>query len=778
MNQIGGHFTKNGVVRNWPARAILSLNGNGLGEQHEDTIVIVRNTTVFPDGEAPPDFNTFDPEATGITWQVYGEYWYNGRTEEGGNFRDAWAKTPADYYQILNEQGGGGDDAFAIQRTLDIERAIMQAANADGRKCCILNLADGNPDFETWKRMFAPFIIEAWDSDGNIYGRHLYGYDDLILPDGTPSVQVQRVLDELDYLKANGYGGGVVLTETGIMGGYDVADFQAFHFQITKLEQLLRPYADMLIGFCWWECGDAKDFRADYTDHLKQMTPYMEQHSIPGWRKETEPPIPPPVDHAHPELQLEIDVLAAWQKEQDDKLAALTARIETLEAYHKPPETGIIPPPPPGSIIIDVSAYNIVNWQTIKCAGAIVRTSNGMGSASTTPEGVDKRLWEHLEGIAESGRPFGLYHFYNKKAGLNQIGLFIDIVSDAIQNGFTPTMGLWLDFEDGSPDNESVIRSAFEELNRQNKTGQPIGVYSRMSWWNPRVKKENSWPCDLKLQNWTAAWVNSPAHPISVPPSPTSSFLGMHHWQRNKTAVWQFTSAGGRIVGHHQDSLDVGYWYGFGDYWDCNETPPEEPISTDFMIPDPAAWVVVDRGPAGGEDIFTLFKDDQMIRIKNHAQGEWYTADGLWRIRDTSPAPDSQGNDRLYMQTTNGQPGGQIAPAQCEIGKMYTFYSDVQFYRKSDCQPLDENSGKNAPSTFKLVEIRDNYTFTETGLTVDRLWITEQTGETQLYAMKDGRKIGWCGGGARQPGNTWTAVPREIHFDRHIPQEEPQRYCE
>ena len=79
---IGIHATKNGI-KQLPSRAILSLNGVGLGgdEIHQDTIKIVRDTRVFPDGEAPPDFNSFVPGD--VTWQQYGEYWYSQRTENG-----------------------------------------------------------------------------------------------------------------------------------------------------------------------------------------------------------------------------------------------------------------------------------------------------------------------------------------------------------------------------------------------------------------------------------------------------------------------------------------------------------------------------------------------------------------------------------------------------------------------------------------------------------------------------------------------------------------------
>ena len=121
--------------------------------------------------------------------------------------------------------------------------------------------------------------------------------------------------------------------------------------------------------------------------------------------------------------------------------------------------------------------------------------------------------------------------------------------------------------------------------------------------------------------------------------------------------------------------------------------------------------------------------------------------------------------------------GGQIAPSKAELGATYTFYSDVQFYAKSNCDPLSENSGLNAPSTFTLLKVLDNHTFS-TGLTVDRLFVTMQTGELQLYAVYQGRNVGWVGGGSEQGNNEWAAEPREIYFNRTIPQDVPNRYCQ
>ena len=260
----------------------------------------------------------------------------------------------------------------------------------------------------------------------------------------------------------------------------------------------------------------------------------------------------------------------------------------------------------------------------------------------------------------------------------------------------------------------------------------------------------------------------------------TGNSNGSHLHLTLKRKGFTYVDGNGESWPYNIHDSDV-YLRGFDNVtWPSEPEPPTgETHNTDFMRADPTAWRVVKRADGSGEDVWELrLSDIEDCRVKNTAQGEWYEyrTDGVYRLRDTSPAPDSKGNDRLYQQHTNGVLGGQIAPIEAEIGKVYEYFSDVQFKRKSDCADLAENSGDNARSTFLLKEIIDNHTFS-TDVTVDKLWVTVQTGEVQLYAEKDGRKLGWVGGGSSQDGNTWSAELSEIYFDRQIPQNEPDKYC-
>jgi hypothetical protein len=275
-------MTRNGIG-GYPARIVISINGNGLGagEQAPGTLTIFRDTTVYV--ERPSDLYTH-PLATTIE---YAQYWYD-------RLRPIWQRNRADYYTITNE--GVGHDAAEVQRHIAYQRNIATLANRDGLRVVVGKLAVGTPHWDLWRQYYAPFVVEAWESGRNIYGRHIYGGGDLVdsngrIIDAAPNHPV-RILHELDALRSMGYGGGVVIAECGLDGGVGVVDWQRFHFQATKFEQALRPYADILIGLCWWELGNT-EFRADYTDRLRELRPYADSHQLGKWEPVTQP-VPPP----------------------------------------------------------------------------------------------------------------------------------------------------------------------------------------------------------------------------------------------------------------------------------------------------------------------------------------------------------------------------------------------------------------------------------------------------------------------------------------------------
>ena len=298
-----------------------------------------------------------------------------------------------------------------------------------------------------------------------------------------------------------------------------------------------------------------------------------------------------------------------------------------------------------------------------------------------------------------------------------------------------------------------------------------VGIYTRKSIWNPITSGQNNWWGGLPF--WVAAY--GVPNDGTIPPWPDGPFP-----VNGKTTcnIWQYSSEGQNVTDWDGDGLDLNI---VGPYPPNSPAPPPPPTGkaydTSFMRAEPGIWRVVRRSDGSGEDIWELPLDSQNdVRVKNANEGEWYFYGngGVWRTRDTSPAPQSDGTARLYL--LNDGSGGQIAPNEATVGVTYAYTNQVQFKAKSNCANLAENSG-TAVSTFLLKEVIQNYTFPTTGFTVDWLYVTVQTGETQLYAVHDGRRYGWVGGGASQDNNVWGGSLAEVYYDRAIPPAEPPKFC-
>lgn len=279
LSTIGAHMTENGIGSGYPSRVCLSIAGNGLGEQHPDTIRVFRDITVYNDG--PPDLHTH-PQRRSIE---FAQYWYD-------RLRPIWQANAnrADYFTITNELGGS--DPEHILDHIAYEANICQLAQADGLKCAVGKLAGDTPDLNTnlWEELYAPHIVDMWNQYGAIYARHVYG-GDLVDGNGAPTDDPpgnpQRAILEAAHLRSLGYGGGMVLAECGLDGGYGVADYGRFRAQVLGYADALKQYADIIIGLCFWEAGTS-GFEADYTEHLKMLRPYLDT-SLPKWEgKESE----------------------------------------------------------------------------------------------------------------------------------------------------------------------------------------------------------------------------------------------------------------------------------------------------------------------------------------------------------------------------------------------------------------------------------------------------------------------------------------------------------
>ena len=470
-------------------------------------------------------------------------------------------------------------------------------------------------------------------------------------------------------------------------------------------------------------------------------------------------------------------------------LVSLEGTVECDENPN-PPD----PQPPPEDseyrpLVIDVSHWQgVIDFATMAAQNVrAVMIKATEGETWVDPDFADN--WSNAE--PNFGNLRMPYHFYRFGADpIKQADHFVDTVINIA--------GSWaaafvVDVEDTNTAAKRDDLKLFLDL-VEYRTGFVPLIYTASWWWVPRLGG-TTWANNYGLieAEYQFDGTDSNKWPITINDAFLDKLINptiAADWQ--EWEFWQFTSKGNaKAFGATSSYIDVQIYNGtLGELKalvtrpstiDKPPTPPPtgKTYQTTFMRGEPGIWRVIRRVDGSGEDIWELpLMSDSDVRVKNTNEGEWYEyrADGVYRLRDTSPAPDSMGNERLYLLSINGVLGGKIAPAVAEVGKTYSYTNEVQFKRKSDCQNLSENSGL-APSTFLLKEVLDNYTFPETGFKVDRLYVTVQTGEVQLYGVKNGRLLGWIGGGANQDNNVWGGEIAEVYFDREIPQNEPPQYC-
>lgn len=199
---------------------------------------------------------------------------------------------------------------------------------------------------------------------------------------------------------------------------------------------------------------------------------------------------------------------------------------------------------------------------------------------------------------------------------------------------------------------------------------------------------------------------------------------------------------------------------------------------TRFMKADKTAWRVVRMPNGSQEDVQELDLGGGLYVRRKNQLAEWWKVDGsfFYLVHDTSPDKGQEGIERVYTLTKNGVAGAPKNPLSMKVGQKWTESGThhVQFRAKQGCANLSENSG-NATNSAELVAHKTNYIFNSFGqnLKVDEaIWI--KTGdETQIYARKDGKAIGWCGWSA--PWGSSEIV--ELYWDRAPMTTEPNRYC-
>lgn len=144
------------------------------------------------------------------------------------------------------------------------------------------------------------------------------------------------------------------------------------------------------------------------------------------------------------------------------------------------------------------------------------------------------------------------------------------------------------------------------------------------------------------------------------------------------------------------------------------------------------------RNAQGSQERFqTQVASDKIFYQTKNTQWEMMRFDDghIYRDVDTSP-----GDGRYYRLLENGQPGSRWIPRFWRPGETYTRARRVQFYRKSDCQPLEANSG-DVVDTMRFAAHYASYTF-RTGITLQDVIKLEWVNGGELYYYA--REYGLC----------------------------------
>lgn len=288
MTKLGAHI-KQGSRNNYdqlceakPAVVLAANEGGALVEAATKsgghTWTIFRDTTIYKD--APHGIDQATPaQARQMADSIYPQ------------LKAIWNLNPADFYTVLNEPAG--HHLEVMPNYIAYELRMMELAEADGRKLCLLNLAWGTPDdgnvaggdpnggIETWKQVYVPHIIRGF-SAGHIYGRHDYG----VMESGAAG----RGFQEAAYLRSIGQHGGIVFTELGYNAGDKFIGTAEFMTRSAQFDILMRQHSN-IIGCCIWTLGEWQGTNeANWEPAMLPLASYLIDNPTPKWEPE-EPPM-------------------------------------------------------------------------------------------------------------------------------------------------------------------------------------------------------------------------------------------------------------------------------------------------------------------------------------------------------------------------------------------------------------------------------------------------------------------------------------------------------
>lgn len=767
---------RNGYGKTAPyARGVVSFEHGALTkgvEVSDNCFTVWRDIAQWAIDPTDPDSPTNSDAPPGLENWTVAEARANARVQ-WPRTSARWAAHPADAYKITNEIGGS--DRKVVENLIAFEDEIIQINEEEGHPFTFLvaSCAGDSPHWDSgvWQDLFAPHIFKAWGL-GHIYSRHAYcGVNDstqlLMIKNGAPADNnVNRPFCEIEhFLLEFGTCGPIILGETGYV---TYPGEPLYSTQMVAYDDYIREHGyDKWIGFqCAFTYGDW--WKANIQDSSDALGLWMSKNIPTKWEPSFDDTEPPPDDecgqtptvkrmvHLLPQditleeeqqivtdfhaaknsfgyshddaivIQLSGDpersVVYVWEPERRNQadLEAMDACGVRWEAqYFKDTE-----PPAPGNPLTGLKLGYLFRYQY---------SNDYNGGRFNDPRNYGNGLHEGVDADVIGGEA-------NNKTGV--LCTYAGVVDRSLDSAGGYGKYVRVQHEN----NGSVFYTRYCHLDERYVsvgdtlvTGDAVGeVGTTGNVFGEHVHLNLEVP-GYGLSGYVVADVVDPApylpsDSMSLPPldnqPPSGKEINLRHYQVGIPTAF-------RVVKH-----------------------------------------VDGNGHETNEDVQDMWIDDKTVVMRKNQNGEWYRFVGNYRERllDTSPGPDSQGTQRVYRMTQDGTVGGRVNPTTINEGKRWvdTTSHHVQFYAKDGCRELPENSGDVVSACEARLE--KNVTFNAYGqnLTFDEVvYVMTNNGEEQMYGVYQGQVVGWIGWVA-----TWGRTePVEIHFNRGVLTQEPNRYC-
>lgn len=709
MSKLGAHIvpgSRNGygpLCEAKPAVVLATNDGGALGEAWQKsgghTYTIFRNTVLYKD--APHGIDRMTPA--------------QGRALADTMFpqlRASWSLNPAEFYTCLNEPAG--NDMAILPTYLAYELRVMELAEQNGIRLCVLNLAGGTPGdadgktgLDIWKANYVAHIRRAFQG-GHIYGRHCYGGPKLSVADGNTN----RAFLEAAHLRAVGLGhGGIVITEAGRNGGYGYAGDADFIADVQAYNAQMMGHSN-IIGACLWTLGEWDPPSSNWQTAIPGLIPWMVANPTPKWTPGN-PPAPPDLP--------KIVILKKPQKAEMTEAENAAANTHAWSNYGRTTTHSI------DDMLRMLSGGNSDSYAILAYPE---RASQAEAAAALQAGGFRWVEWPTVPTFAMTHWPTR-YKTVNQRWGANpeyyaQFGL-------PGHDGVDIRALLGTDILAVAP---GVVSSVYTDPN-----GHNYGIHVRLDHGD----------------GWQTIYAHLQQATVTQGQQVTGGAI-----------IGKADSTGNSTGTHlHFGLKRLGYTYTdpvTGKVWPFNLFNPESELMR--LAPDafPATPppVTIDLLPyvkgdgrlyevqtvGGGQERFQTQASGNVFWQTKNSQFEELAYDNtyIWRGLDTSPGPaptyaERPGALRYYTAKETGQACARWCKRHMAMGETFAGPGHiVRFYYKDNCQPSAANSGN---ATNKTTLVAKHASRTWNGVTVQDVIEMTNGNETWFFARGFGL-VAWA----------------------------------